>query len=38
VRNAILGELGRDYVLADKGDVGWRTLLIYRLKETAKTR
>jgi hypothetical protein len=25
-------------VLADKGDVGWRTLLIYRLKETAKTR
>lgn len=38
VRNAILTELGRDYVLADKGDVGWRTLLIYRLKETAKTR
>ena len=38
VRNAVLAEVKRDYVLADKGDVGWRTLLIYRLKEPAKTR
>ena len=35
---AAMLRVDRDYVLADKGDVGWRTLLIYRLKETAKTR
>jgi 4-amino-4-deoxy-L-arabinose transferase-like glycosyltransferase len=38
VRSYIQTRLARDYVLADAMNVGWRRMLVYRLKETTKTR